>query len=473
MAQASSALASLERSLRGKVIRDPAIVRLYAREPSGLEGAAEAVVFPESLDDVRRLVRWAYRTGMAIYPQGSGTSLSGSAIPRPPGVVVSFERMNRILEESIVDSYVIVEPGVRIDELNDHLAAKGYMFPVDPASSAVATVGGAVNSGAGGMRGAKYGTMRDWVLGLELVLADEDATVVFAGCKTLKCRQGYDLARLIVGSEGTLALVTKAVLRITPLPEQVVYALAFYPSLEQVAETVVAIKEAGVQPLIMEFMDDRTVRIAARAARASVEAEGHMLLVGIDVQREAARRVLDWLVETLRSHGASKVYTAWTTEEALEKGLFTIRKNLFTAQVMATQERLGGKGRVMVLIEDIVVPPSRLVEAVRELRRLEEKYGLTMLLGGHIGDGNLHPAVGYDPGNSEEARRVEEWYHEVMELAVRLGGSVSAEHGIGMLKKKGLKMELDSRGSGRLLEIMRSIKRAFDPKGILNPGKVV
>ncbi len=465
-------LSGLEKRLRGRVVRDPAIIRLYTREPSGLQGAAEAVVFPEDTGDVRELVRWAYREGAAIYPQGSSTSLSGSAVPRPPGVVVSFERMRRILEVSVVDSLAVVEPGVRIDDLNAVLAEKGYMFPVDPASSAVATIGGAINNGAGGMRGAKYGTMRDWVLGLELVLADEDASVVFAGCRTLKCRAGYDIARLIVGSEGTLALVTKAVLRITPLPEQVVYALAFYDSLEDLAETVVAVKEAGVQPLLMEFMDDRTVAVAARAAGVSFPAEGHMLLVGVDVYREAAPRILSWLVETMKRHGTSRVYTANTTEEAAEKGLFAIRKNLFTAQVQETRRRLG-TSRVMVLIEDIVVPPSRLLEAVRELRRLEEKYGLEMLLGGHIGDGNLHPAVGYDPGDPEMAERVEAWYREVMEMALRLGGSVSAEHGIGLLKKEGLVMELRARGSERLLEIMRGVKRLFDPKGILNPGKVV
>jgi len=462
-------LGELERRLRGRVVRDPAIVRLYSREPSGLEGGAEAVVFPESVEDVRELVRWAYRSGAALYPQGSGTSLSGSAVPRPPGVVVSFERMRRV---RVVDGYAFVEPGVRIDELNAVLAARGYMFPVDPASSAVATVGGAVNSGAGGMRGARYGTMRDWVLGLELVLADEDASVVFAGCRTLKCRQGYDLARLIVGSEGTLALVTKAALKITPLPEQVVYALAFYPSLEDLARAVVAVREAGVLPQIMEFLDARTVDIAAAAAGVpELAGKGHMLLVGVEAQREAAERVLDWLVSTLRSHGASTIVTAWTTEEAEERGLFRVRRSLFPAQVAAARERTGSE-RVLVLIEDIVVPPSRLVEAVEAIRALEAKYGLPTLIGGHIGDGNLHPAVGYDPERPGEAERVHAWYMEVMEVALRLGGSVSAEHGIGVLKKEGLRLEARYRGE-RLLDLMRGVKRVFDPKGILNPGKVV
>jgi len=456
-----------------KVVDDPLIVQLYAREASGLQGdGVRAVVFPETPEDVQALVRAAVKHRVPIYPQGSATSLSGNAVPRG-GVVVSFERMNRILEVNIVDGVAVVEPGVRIDDLNHELARHGYMFPVDPASSAVATVGGAINNGAGGMRGAKYGTMRDWVLGVDFVVADEEASLVRAGCRTVKCRQGYDITRLIVGSEGTLGLVTRAILRIIPEPEQVVYALGFYPTLEALAETVVEIRRRRLHPLLMEFMDERSVRLAARAAGVSLEGEGHMLLVGVDVYREAAGRVLGTLVEIMRGKGASPVVTAETTEEAWEKGLFTIRKNLFASQVLAARERLGPGRKPMVLLEDIVVPPSRIVEAVRRLRELEEKYGLTMTLGGHIGDGNLHPAVGFDPGDPEERRRVEAWYRDVMRLALELGGSVSAEHGIGLLKKEGLEMEALARGSPRLLDLMRSIKNVFDPYGILNPGKVL
>jgi len=456
-----------------KISTDPLIIELYTREASGLEGdGVVAVVFPETPEDVRDVVRLAVEHRVPVYPQGSATSLSGNAVPAG-GIVVSFERMNRILEVDIVDGVAVVEPGVRIDDLNLELSRHGYMFPVDPASSAVATVGGAINNGAGGMRGAKYGTMRDWVLGVDVVIADDEASLVRAGCRTVKCRQGYDITRLIVGSEGTLGLVTRAILRIIPEPEQVVYALAFYPRLEDLAATVVEVRKSRLHPLLMEFMDERSVALAARAAGVRLEAEGHMLLVGVDVNREAAERVLNQLVDTMRAHGATHIQTAMTTQEAWDKGLFTIRKNLFASQVLAARETLGPGVRPMVLLEDIVVPPSRIVEAVRRLRELEEKYGLTMTLGGHIGDGNLHPAVGYDPSDPDMARRVEEWYREVMRLALELGGSVSAEHGIGLLKKEGLRMEAEARGSPRLLELMKEIKRVFDPHGILNPGKVV
>ncbi|KSW12211.1 glycolate oxidase subunit GlcD [Pyrodictium occultum] len=456
-----------------KVVTDPIIIELYSREATGLNADTlpEALVFAESAADVSKLLAFAYRYGIPVYPQGSTSSLSGSALPSG-GVVLSLERMRRIKEVNVVDGVAVAEPGVRIDDLNIELARYGYMFPVDPASSSVATVGGAVNTGAGGLRGAKYGTMRDWVLGLEVVLPDEEGTVMRIGCRTVKCRQGYDLVRLIVGSEGTLAVVTEATLRIAPLPEAAVTLLAFFDDLQGLLDTVVEIRSEGVQPLIMEFMERRTVEQAAGFLGWHGKLRGHMLLVSVDVNREAASRVLAWLERVARGNGAGLVYTARSLEEAEKKGLFQLRRSLFPAQVELSRRLLGSE-RVQVYVEDIAVPPSRLAEAVERLLELEEKYRLPMMLGGHIGDGNLHPAVGFDPGDPEARRRVWTWFHDVMRLAVELGGTVSAEHGIGVLKKEGLRMELEALGSLKALEIMKAIKRVFDPKGILNPGKVV
>jgi glycolate oxidase len=457
---------------RGKVYTDPAIVALYTREPSGLEGTSWAVVFPESAEDVSRIASWAFKEEVPLYPQGSTTSLSGSAEPLG-GVVVSFERMNRILEVSIVDSVTAVEPGVRIAELNTVLAGYGYMFPVDPASQTVATVGGAINSGAGGMRGAKYGTMRDWVNQLEIVLVDEKGSRMRVGCRTVKCRQGYDIVRLIVGSEGTLALVTRATLRITPLPEATPTVMAFFDSLEQLVEAFIEVKRAGVQPLIAEFLDDHTVEIARRGLEGFENAHGHMLLVSVEANREAVRRLLDWLVGTVRRHGGRDVRVAESLEEAERKGLLALRRRLFPAQLEYSRRMLGGRGRVQVFIEDIAVPPSRLPQAVEELRILSERYRLPVALGGHIGDGNLHPAVGFNPDDAAAAKRVHEWFTDVMRIAVKLGGTVSAEHGIGTLKREGLRMELKALGAEKMLDIMLGIKRLFDPKGLLNPGKIL
>jgi len=466
-------VSGLKRILGGdKVVDDEHIMRLYAREPSGLEGSVIAVVFPESVEDVSKIVRYAYDREVYLYPQGSSTDLVGGAYPERPGVIVSMERMRRIINVSILDSIVDVEPGVRLWDLNVELAKHGYMFPIDPGSVKVATVGGAINTGAGGMRGARYGTMRDWVLGLTVVLPDRDGTILRLGCRTLKCRQGYDLTRLIVGSEGTLAIVVEATLKITPLPENVVVALAFFPSLDDLVSAVIDIKERGMDTLLMEFMDRDSAMLASKATKSDIVPTGDMLLVGVPVNVEAAERVLGELTGIMRSNGATDVYTARSMAEAEERKLLEIRRNLFTAQALLAFEESQGR-KIILFMEDIAVPPSRLPEAVKGIKRLEEKYGLKTVLGGHIGDGNLHPTVGF-PADDEEAReRALKWYQDVMRLALDLGGTVSAEHGIGTLKKKALEEELERLGSGKALEIMRGIKRVFDPKGILNPGKVV
>jgi len=462
-----------ERLGRDKVFDNPDVVSLYIREPEGISAdeMPDAVAFPESVDDVSIIASTAYKYQIPIYPQGSTTSLSGSAVPFEGGVVISSSRLRKIREVSIVDSYVWAEAGVRIDDLNVELAKYGYMFPVDPASSSVATIGGAVNSGAGGMRGAKYGTMRDWVLGLTITLPDEEGTTMFIGCKTTKCRQGYDLVRLIVGSEGTLALVSDAVLRITTLPENVVVAVAFYDKLSDLMETVIEIKSSRINPYIMEFMDSKAVAAAAGYIKPSIRAEGNMLLVGVDVNYEATERMLSTLRDIMAKRALS-TYTAQSFEEAERKRLLDLRRSLFPSQVLNARRNLG-KDNVLVIIEDIAVPPSKLVDAVEMIKNVSDDLGFDVVVGGHVGDGNLHPSIGIDPEDPAMTKRAHEWFLEVMKIAVKLGGTVSSEHGIGTLKKEGLRMELEAHGAAKALEIMRSIKRIFDPKGILNPGKVV
>ncbi|WP_238523605.1 FAD-binding oxidoreductase [Acidilobus saccharovorans] len=446
-----------------KVITDPNVVMLYSREPDGLAHQANAVVFPSTPDEVSRVVATSYSYEVPIYPQGSSSSLSGNAVPLKGGLVLSLERMSSILDVSLADSVADVEPGVRIDDLNVELSKVGYMFPVDPASQAVATVGGAINNGAGGMRGAKYGTMRDWVNGLEVVLADESGTRLWLGCRTVKCREGYDLVRLIVGSEGTLAVVTRAALRIAPLPEKVVTALAFFDDIGSLMKAYMAIKTSRVQPYIAEFMDAPTVRLASQAVSLPFEASSNMFLVSLESTPESSERHLRWLEGVMRSSGARNVYTADNDKDA--EPLYQLRRSLFPAQV--NMFRRPGRP-FQLLIEDIVVPPSRVPEAIRELRALDDKYGLTSSLGGHIGDGNLHPAIGFDPTDPESTKVALQWFDDVVDIALRLGGAVSAEHGIGVIKREALRRAVGD----RQLELMRSIKAAFDPRGILNPGKL-
>jgi FAD/FMN-containing dehydrogenases len=454
-----------------KVVTDPAIVSLYSREPTGLSSETLAVAFPDSASDVSKVLSLAYKYEVPVYPQGSTTDLSGGALPEG-GVVVSFERMNKVLNVSVLDSTADVEAGVRLGDLNVELSRYNYMFPVDPGSVSISTVGGAVNAGAGGLRGAKYGTMRDWVLGLTIVLPDEKGSIVRVGCRTSKCRQGYDLVRLIVGSEGTLAVVTEATLKITPLPEATVVSLAFFPTLEGFYEAYREIKSSGVQPLMMEFMDSETVEIARRTVDVGFKAEGNMFLVAVDCNIEAVPRIERWLEDVMRRSGAKAIYTAKSMEEAEEMKLIALRRNLFASQIAMTSKLYPGR-QVVVHPEDIAVPPSRLLEAIRAIRAVSEEMGLKVSIGGHVGDGNIHPAVGYPLDDEAARRRVYEWYREIARISLKLGGTVSAEHGVGIIKKDLLRMELEYIGGLKALELMRSIKRVFDPKNILNPGKVV
>lgn len=454
-----------------KVVTDPAIVSLYSREPTGLSSETLAVAFPDSASDVSKALSLAYKYEVPVYPQGSTTDLSGGALPEG-GVVVSFERMNKVLNVSVLDSTADVEAGVRLGDLNVELSRYNYMFPVDPGSVSISTVGGAVNAGAGGLRGAKYGTMRDWVLGLTIVLPDEKGSIVRVGCRTSKCRQGYDLVRLIVGSEGTLAVVTEATLKITPLPEATVVSLAFFPTLEGFYEAYREIKSSGVQPLMMEFMDSETVEIARRTVDVGFKAEGNMFLVAVDCNIEAVPRIERWLEDVMRRSGAKAIYTAKSMEEAEEMKLIALRRNLFASQIAMTSKLYPGR-QVVVHPEDIAVPPSRLLEAIRSIRAVSEEMGLKVSIGGHVGDGNIHPAVGYPLDDEAARRRVYEWYREIARISLKLGGTVSAEHGVGIIKKDLLRMELEYIGGLKALELMRSIKRVFDPKNILNPGKVV
>ncbi len=466
-----SPVAELRKLLgKHKVIDDPAIASLYFKEPSGYRGRGLAVVFPEDVGELSKLVSYAYKHEIPVYPQGSTTSLTGSSVPEG-GFIVSFERMWRVREVNIIDSVAVVEPGVRLGDLNSILLDYGYMFPVDPASVNIATVGGAINSGSGGMKGARYGSMRDWVLGLEVVLADERGSILRLGCRTLRCYRGFDLVGLIVGSEGTLALVSEATLRITPLPESSVTILAFLPDLDSLVEVYEDLKSSGVQATILEFMDSKTVELASKTSGFKDDVKGYMILATIDCNIEAVDRIESWLRKLMLDRGALRVYTARSLEEAEAKGLFTIRRSLVPSQVQLGALKYPGR-EVVVYIEDISVPPSKLAEALKGIEAVSSERNLDVYVGGHIGDGNIHPTIVIPLDDERLKREAEEWHVEIAKLALRLGGTTSSEHGIGLRKKELLKIELEWIGGLKAVELMMEIKRVFDPKGILNPGKI-
>ncbi|MEM1598502.1 MAG: FAD-linked oxidase C-terminal domain-containing protein [Pyrobaculum sp.] len=450
---------------RDRVFTEAHILALYGRDASFEEGVPPlAVVQPEDVEEVKWLVKFAVENRLKLLPVGSSTSLSGNAVAKAENtVVVSMERMNAVVEVQPTDWVAVVQPGIRVDELNLELARHGLQWPVDPASSRTATVGGVISNGGGGLRGARYGPSSHWVLGLEVVIGTGEAIRV--GCRTVKCREGYNLTQIFVGSEGTLGIITEAVLRLAPLPQSFVGLLARFKTVEDLVDVVVEIRQARLWPMISEFLDD---------AISEVVGLGRLfhLWVGVDVTPGGEKYVLDKLAEVVAKRGGEVVQTAYSLQEFNK--VLEPRRRLYSAQLQLAFAEYGPDA--FVFIEDVAVPMSKLPEAVRAIRQLGEKYGVRVVLGGHIGDGNLHPAVWARRTDREQVRKIAEMFHEIGRIALRLGGTISAEHGIGVQKKELLKEAVQAK-NGREAEavfrVMRELKKVFDPHGVFNPGKII
>ncbi len=443
---------------KDKVLTDPIDLISHSIDPGRIRGYADAVVRAENVDDVVNTVKFCRKHKIPLTPQGSISSLTGSAIPFG-GIVLDLQKMHEIIEISIEDSYAIVEPGLRIDELNYELRKNGFYFPVDPTSSAVATIGGAIASGAGGIRGAKFGTVRDWVLGLDVVTGT--AELISIGCRTVKCRQGFDLTRLFVGSEGTLGVIVKAVLQIHPIPEEVRRIVAIFSSYRDGIKAVREIKRSKILPLAMEFMDKETIELLSKFVEAEIPKNAEfVLIIDIDSTKESIERIADDTERILKSCRAIS-----TSSELSQKDI----ENIFLMRKSATSAIIN-ESKIASLSEDIAVPPSKLPELMDEIEKLRGKYKIPLFVFGHIADGNIHPRVAI---NCEEDFDVaKKLFEEIGKKAIELGGTTSGEHGIGLLKKDLLRYEFERRNSLIALDMMREIKRIFDPDFILNPGKV-
>jgi len=445
-----------------KVFEDPKILYTYSFDASGLfPGKPLCVVRAFSREDVVNTLKITYKYGIPVTVRGSGTSLTGASIPSENSIVLDLSPMNRIIEVNVVDGYIVVEPGVRLDDLNSELAKYGYFVPPDPASSSTCSVGGCVAEDAGGMRGAKYGTFRNWVLALEVVLPDGE--VVFLGEPVLKCRQGLSLLHLIIGSEGTLGVITKIYLKIWPLPEKIVRLMALFKSVEDAGRVVAEAKKHRIVPLIMEFLDKNVLKFVKEATGLDLPEAEAAIIADVDGPLEAVWRYAKRLEEIMRKCGAFEVKASDDPEE-MEK-LYLARRSAYPASL---------KLRPMpaVLIEDITVPPSKLPVILKKIYQIAEKHGVPVVVFGHIGDGNLHPVIYTDPKDRELWEKAEKCFKEICLAAIELGGAIAGEHGIGLVKKEVLVEELKARNSLRALDLMKKIKQVFDPKNIMNPDKV-
>ncbi|HEX3744161.1 MAG TPA: FAD-linked oxidase C-terminal domain-containing protein [Bryobacteraceae bacterium] len=417
----------------------------------------DVVVKPENTEQIRSIVHLARARGIAIYPRGAGTNLSGGAIPLKRGIVMSFQRMNRILEVDAENLTATVQPGVVIQELNNAVATCGLLYPPDPGTVATATMGGSVAENSGGLRGLKYGVTKHYVMGMEVVLANGDK-VRFGG-KTVKNVTAYEFASLFVGSEGTLGIITEITVKLIPAPKYRRTMLATYQTIEDAGNTVAGIIKAQVIPATLEILDRMTIETVEAYAHVGLPTDAEaLLLIEVDgMAPEVVGREADAVVKTVaENRGVLRM----ANSDAERDQLWAARRAALPALASLNNT---------VVLEDATVPRSRITEMLVACAHIGRKYNLVLGTFGHAGDGNLHPTILADKNDAVEMQRVHYAVEEIFDTALKLGGTLSGEHGIGIAKMRFLGNELGESG----VNLMRSIKDALDPHGLLNPGKLV
>lgn len=446
----------------GAVAADPATLTAYAYDGTWAEQRPAVVLHPTATAQVSAVLRVADRERIPVVPRGAATGLAGGAVPIEGSICLNLARMNRILSISAPDSIVITQPGVITAALQKAVEAQGLFYPPDPASLHMCTIGGNVSTNAGGPRCLKYGVTADYVLGLEVVLPG--GQVMRTGGRTIKNVSGYNLTQLIVGSEGTLGVVTEITLQLIPKPIAQATALATFARLADACEAVGKILATGITPLVTEIMDHDVMRAIAdlqqsrsQPAAFSLEADA-LLLVAVDGDPDAVERDIEVIAAVLRKSGATSVQRARSNEEA--EALWEIRRSVSPAVIRLGNSRFG---------EDIVVPRGQIPQMVDLVKQIARKYDLTIAVFGHIGDGNLHPNIVCDRRDAEMMKRVEAASHAIFEAAIELGGAISGEHGIGLVKTGYVPKSVDPIALG----MMRQVKKLFDPNNVMNPGKKI
>ncbi|MBO9362606.1 MAG: FAD-binding protein [Thermoflexus sp.] len=446
-----------ERLRPDQVETDLAGRRVYGRDATWAEGMPDVVVHAESTADVAHVLRIANDLRIPVVPRGRGTGLAGGAVPKG-GICLNLAPMNRILAIDPADGIAIVQPGVITRTLQQASEAHGLFYPPDPASLETCTIGGNVATNAGGPCCLKYGVTRDYVLGLEVVLAGGEALRL--GGRVMKDVSGYDLKQLFIGSEGTLGVITEITLRLLPMPPaRGALAIAFN-RLEGACEATVALLSSGILPLMVEFMDQTTMQAVEsfRPSGLPTQAEA-LLLLAADGEPAAVEADLQRMISVMQRHGGQLLRTAFDadntpyTEELLE-----IRRNASPALAQLAPHKIS---------EDITVPRSKIPAMARRIQEISRETDIPIALYGHIGDGNLHPTLLCDRGNPDEMTRVAHASAAIFEAALSMGGVLSGEHGIGLLKLDFVPRAFPI----AILEKFRALKALFDPQNIMNPGK--
>ncbi len=440
-----------------EIFHEPADLIPYATDATpGLRCLPVAVVLARHVADVQATLRWARQTRTPVTPRGAGTGLAGGSVPVPGGIVLGLARLNRLLELDPENLTARVEPGLTTEQLDLAAAQKNLLYPPDPGSRFVSTLGGNVSCNSGGLRGLKYGVTRDYVMGLEIVLPDGE--LLELGNKCVKDVAGYSLRDLFIGSEGTLGIITQILLRLVPRPAARATLLAHFSDMEQAARTGSAILARGIVPCTMEFLDRTTLECVEAYAKIGLPTDpAALLLLETDGHPAAVADEIARMEAICHELGATRVQRA--RDEAEGARLASARRSAFAALARAART---------TILEDVTVPRSRLAEMVGSVQEIARRHRLRVGVFGHLGDGNLHPTILTDESDLEEMKRVHLAMTEIFHEAARLGGTITGEHGVGLAKKPYLSVIL----SPVAFRLLREVKKSLDPDGLLNPGKI-
>jgi glycolate oxidase len=442
---------------REGVLTTPEDLAVYSYDGTFEQGCPEVVVLPRTTDQVSQVVRLAAQEHIPVVSRGMGSGLAGGSVPSLGGIVLALTRMNRILEIDQANATAHVEAGIVTADLQAAVEKLGLFYPPDPSSIRESTIGGNIACNAGGPRCLKYGVTGNYLLGLTVVLAD--GRVLQVGNKCIKDVVGYDLLALFTGSEGTLGVITEALLRLTAKPKFVRTALVEFPSLEAASRTVSAILTGGILPAALELMDETAIACTEEAMHLGLPLDVEAILI---IETDGSDQAfvfseMEAVTSICKEQGARQVKIA--KNELERSNLWEARRSVTAALARRTPNKLG---------EDITVPRSAIPEAVRRLKSISLKYGLPIVIFGHAGDGNLHPNILFDMRDPAQWAKVGQMVKEEFTTALELGGTLSGEHGVGTLKRPYMQQALGPLS----IEIQKRIKQALDPLNILNPGKV-
>ncbi len=442
---------------KDQVLITPEEKLCYSYDATNKKFLPDAVVFPRSTEDTVKLMKFAHRHKIIVVPRGAGSGYTGGSLPIHGGIAVSFEQMIKVLHADKEKKYAIAEPGVITQEFTDYVGKYGLFYPPDPASLKFSTLGGNLAECAGGLKGRKYGVTKNYVLGVEAVLANGE--VIKTGILDERGESSYDLQGLLIGSEGTLAVVTKIALRLLDKPQFEKTVLATFDKMEDAAEVVAAITAAGVIPSVLEFIDGDTLECVLDYVKLEgIEKSEAVLLIEVDGNDQAeVDQEFEEVLNICRGKNSKSLQVAQTTEE--KDNLWEVRRSISASLLKIAPTKVN---------EDICVPASQLPAMIKKIKDISKKHQVSINTFGHAGDGNLHVTFMCDSRNTEQMERVEKAVDELFEQTLKLGGTLSGEHGIGVTKSKYLEWEVGKEG----IRMMKKIKSAFDPDNIVNPGKI-